>query len=54
MFLHCCFPPTKAGVENLLKEGFKQEADGNCTMDNPGVFHCGDVMYDNSIHFFRN
>jgi len=34
-----------------LKEGFKQEAAGNYTMDNPGVFHCGDVMYDNSIHF---
>ena len=45
------FSPTKTGVENLLKEGFKQEAGGNYTMDNPGVFHCGDVMYDNSIHF---
>ena len=45
------FSPTKTGVENLLKEGFKQEAVGNYTMDNPGVFHCGDVMYDNSIHF---
>jgi UDP-GlcNAc3NAcA epimerase len=45
------FSPTKTGVENLLKEGFIQEADGNYSMDNPGVFHCGDVMYDNSIHF---
>jgi len=45
------FSPTKSGVENLLKEGFIQEADGNYTMDNPGVFHCGDVMYDNSIYF---
>ena len=45
------FSPTKTGVENLLKEGFIQEADGDYSMDNPGVFHCGDVMYDNSIHF---
>lgn len=45
------FSPTKTGVENLLKEGFMQEADGDYSMDNPGVFHCGDVMYDNSIHF---
>jgi len=45
------FSPTKAGVVNLLKEGFVEEADGKYTMDNPGVFHCGDVMYDNSIHF---
>ncbi len=45
------FSPTKTGVENLLKEGFIQEADGNYSIDNPGVFHCGDVMYDNSIHF---
>lgn len=45
------FSPTKAGVVNLLKEGFKEEAEGKYTMDNPGVFHCGDVMYDNSIHF---
>lgn len=45
------FSPTKTGVKNLLKEGFKEEAAGNYTMDNPGVFHCGDVMYDNSIYF---
>lgn len=45
------FSPTKTGVENLIKEGFKEEAGGTYSMDNPGVFHCGDVMYDNSIHF---
>ena len=45
------FSPTKTGVDNLLKEGFKEEAAGKYSMDNPGVFHCGDVMYDNSIHF---
>ena len=22
-------------------------------MDNPGVFHCGDIMYDNSLHFSK-
>lgn len=45
------FSPTKAGVINLEKEGFDLNAIGPYNMDNPGVFHCGDIMYDNSLHF---
>lgn len=46
------FTPTLTGFENLKNEGFS-ENDGNYTIDKPGIFHCGDVMYDNSL-FFTN
>lgn len=59
---HCStllFTPTKAGLENLKREGFPVEEDGVSTgsttskpsIDNPKVYHCGDIMYDNSLHF---
>lgn len=34
------FAPTKTGIENLAKENITK-----------GVYHCGDVMYDNSLFF---
>lgn len=45
------FSPTKAGVENLNKEGFPVGNEMPYTVDNPGVFHCGDIMYDNSLYY---
>ena len=51
---HCStllFTPTLAGLENLQREGFKMDNDGPYTIDNPKVFHCGDIMYDNSLFF---
>jgi UDP-GlcNAc3NAcA epimerase len=45
------FSPTKAGYNNLLKEGFKADNQAPYTFDNPKIYHCGDVMYDNSLHF---
>ena len=51
---HCStllFSPTLAGAENLKREGFPMDNDGPYTIDNPKVFHCGDIMYDNSLHF---
>jgi UDP-GlcNAc3NAcA epimerase len=45
------FTPTEAGLKNLFKEGFKSLAKAPFTADNPGVFHCGDIMYDNSLYF---
>lgn len=45
------FSPTKAGVDNLLKEGFKLNQSAPYSADQPGVFHCGDIMYDNSLYF---
>ena len=67
---HCStllFTPTKAGLENLKREGFPIDDSGVSTLraasgtagsttvtptiDNPKVYHCGDIMYDNSLHF---
>ena len=45
------FSPTKAGYENLLKEGFKENNRSPYSLDNPKIYHCGDVMYDNSLYF---
>jgi UDP-GlcNAc3NAcA epimerase len=45
------FSPTKAGIENLLKEGFPENSQPPFTADNPKIYHCGDIMYDNSIYF---
>lgn len=42
------FPPTAAGVTNLLKEGFSTENSPPYTHDNPKVVNVGDVMFDNS------
>lgn len=45
------FSPTAAGIRNLIREGFDAQAAPPFTIDNPGIFHCGDVMYDNSNYF---
>ncbi len=45
------FSPTLTGYNNLLKEGFDKDSKPRFTADNPGIFHCGDVMYDNSLFF---
>ncbi len=45
------FSPTKTGFDNLLKEGFKSDAQPPHNLNNPKIYHCGDVMYDNSLHF---
>lgn len=53
---HCStllFTPTQAGVENLMREGFQMDNDGPFNINNPKVWHCGDIMYDNSLHFAK-
>jgi UDP-GlcNAc3NAcA epimerase len=45
------FSPTKSGYDNLIKEGFMENNQAPYTFDNPKVYHCGDVMYDNSLFF---
>lgn len=45
------FSPTQTGFDNLLHEGFSADHKSPFTADNPGIFHCGDIMYDNSIFF---
>lgn len=51
---HCStllFSPTATGFKNLINEGFNPDNKRKFTIDNPGIYHCGDVMYDNSKHF---
>ena len=51
---HCStmlFSPTLTGYNNLINEGFNPENKKTFTADNPGIYHCGDVMYDNSLFF---
>lgn len=51
---HCStllFSPTATGYKNLVNEGFNPNNKPKFTIDNPGIYHCGDVMFDNSKHF---
>ncbi len=45
------FTPTLTGFQNLIREGFHPEPRTRFTADHPGIFHCGDVMYDNMLYF---
>lgn len=45
------FVPTEKGLSNLKDEGFTQNSTPPHTLLNPGIFHCGDVMFDNALHF---
>jgi len=45
------FSPTKSGFQNLVNEGFNSANKAPFSPDNSGFFHCGDIMYDNSLHF---
>ncbi|MBI2258208.1 MAG: UDP-N-acetylglucosamine 2-epimerase (non-hydrolyzing) [Flavobacteriia bacterium] len=45
------FCPTQTAVENLKKEGFDLNIKYPSNIDNPSVYHCGDIMYDNSMFF---
>ncbi len=45
------FSPTRTGVNNLQREGIVHSSDPPFTADRPGVFHCGDLMYDNTLYF---
>jgi UDP-GlcNAc3NAcA epimerase len=51
---HCStllFSPTKKGYTNLLREGFPEFNQRPFTPDNPKIYHCGDIMYDNALFF---
>ncbi len=45
------FVPTQRGVENLYREGFGATNRAPYTINNPKIYFCGDIMYDNSLHF---
>lgn len=45
------FVPTESGMKNLANEGFVIENFAPFSADKPGIFHCGDIMFDNLVHF---
>ncbi|MGW8316203.1 MAG: non-hydrolyzing UDP-N-acetylglucosamine 2-epimerase [Bacteroidales bacterium] len=45
------FCPTLTAVENLTSEGILHAAKEPYSFDHQGVFHCGDLMYDNTLYF---
>jgi UDP-GlcNAc3NAcA epimerase len=45
------FTPTKTGLDNLMREGFSENKDAKATANQPKIYQCGDVMYDNSLYF---
>jgi UDP-GlcNAc3NAcA epimerase len=46
------FSPTAVGFENLKNENLvRNHQPCPASADQPAVYHCGDVMYDNSLHF---
>lgn len=45
------FCPTETAIHNLNKEGFSLEDKQKATIDQPIVYSCGDIMYDNSLYF---
>jgi UDP-GlcNAc3NAcA epimerase len=47
------FSPTIAGFKNLIREGFAPENAPPYTINNPKIYHSGDIMYDNSLFFGR-
>jgi UDP-GlcNAc3NAcA epimerase len=47
------FTPTKKGVENLLRESISDKTKPHYNIDNPGVYHCGDIMYDSALYFSK-
>jgi UDP-GlcNAc3NAcA epimerase len=45
------FSPTQTGYNNLVNEGFKEMNLPPYSANNAKIYHSGDVMYDNSMHF---
>jgi len=45
------FVPTIQGLTNLKNEGYNLNSSSPYSTQNPGIFHCGDVMFDNALHF---
>lgn len=45
------FVPTQQGMKNLADEGFNLNNKPPFNRANPGIFHCGDVMFDNALFF---
>ncbi len=47
------FSPTITGYNNLIQEGFPTHNNPPYSITNQKIYHCGDVMFDNSMHFSK-
>lgn len=45
------FCPTPSAIQNLKQEGFNIPETKAPSIDHPHAYACGDIMYDNSLHF---
>lgn len=45
------FAPTNAAFKNLIAEGFRPENSPPYSINNPKIYHTGDIMYDNTLFF---
>jgi UDP-GlcNAc3NAcA epimerase len=45
------FSPTETGINNLVAEGFLPRNAESHSIDNPGIYHSGDIMLDNTLFF---
>ena len=45
------FSPTLTGIKNLEQEGIVHHKNQDLSFDKQGVYHNGDVMYDNTLFF---
>lgn len=45
------FCPTQTAIDNLVKEGFSADISQKATKDQPHMYLCGDIMFDNSLYF---
>lgn len=45
------FVPTQRGVDNLYREGFGATNRAPYSINNPKIYFCGDIMFDNSLFF---
>jgi UDP-GlcNAc3NAcA epimerase len=51
---HCSsllFCSGQSAIDYLANEGIVHSNTGECSVDAPKVFKCGDIMYDNSMYF---
>ncbi len=47
------FSPTKAGYDNLIREGFSTKLHEKPNMNTPNIYHIGDIMFDNTLYFSK-
>lgn len=45
------FCPTHSAIENLKKEGLVSSSSKKASSNDPKIFHCGDIMLDNSLYY---